>query len=65
MVGLQETGDSIEAALLGTISASFVIEDFGALHAMEVSTEVAQERLAYLRPRVQPFSQSHLAHSRQ
>jgi ribokinase len=65
MVGLQETGDSIEAALLGTISASFVIEDFGALHALEVSTEAAQERLAYLRPRVQPFSQSHLAHSLQ
>jgi cytidine kinase len=61
MVGLQETGDPIEAALRGTVSASFVIEDFGALHAMQVSPEMAQERLASLRAKVQRFSRSEKA----
>ncbi len=45
-VGYLETGSMLDAAFYGTVSASFVIEDFGGLHALEISREQAQERLA-------------------
>jgi sugar/nucleoside kinase (ribokinase family) len=54
MVGLQETGDPIEAAVWGTVAASFVIEDFGALHALDVPSTAANERRRELRRQVQP-----------
>ena len=60
MVGLQETGSAVEAALYGSISSSFVIEGFGAMHALNVTTSEAQERLAYLRTRVRPANETEL-----
>jgi len=41
-VGLSETGDPVTAARWGAVAASFVIEGFGALHALE---QVAQKEL--------------------
>ncbi len=53
-VGLAQSGDPVEAACYGTVSASFVVEGFGALHALEASTPRAiQERLAWVRSRVE------------
>lgn len=49
LVGLDETGDVKEAALYGAVSASFVIEDFGPLHALKVTRKEAEARLTYLR----------------
>ncbi len=60
MVGMQKTGSAIEAALYGTVSASFLIEGFGALHALSVTAEQAQQRLAFLRPLVTKLSESKL-----
>ncbi len=57
MVGLQETGDAIEAALYGTVSASFLIEDFGALHALDRTTQEALERKEFLQKSVKPVSE--------
>jgi len=47
-VGLARTGDPFRAACYGAVSASFVIQDFGALHALRVSPAEAEERLAEL-----------------
>lgn len=52
MVGLQEAGDAVKAAMYGTVSSSFLIEDFGALHGLDVTTEMARERLADVEERV-------------
>jgi ribokinase len=46
--GYFETGDVIQAALYGTVSASFIIEGFGGLHALEISRIQAEARLAEL-----------------
>ncbi|MEM7345589.1 MAG: carbohydrate kinase family protein [Chloroflexota bacterium] len=48
-IGYHETGDPLEAALWGTVSASIVIEGFGGLHALKVSRREAQMRLNKLR----------------
>jgi len=48
MVGLAETGDAIRAAMYGAVSASFVIEGFGALYAIHHSREEAEEHLQRL-----------------
>lgn len=55
MVGLQETGNPIEAALCGSVSASFVIEGFGAMHALKVSPIEAMKRADFLRTSVHPL----------
>jgi ribokinase len=47
-VGYYETGDPIQAALYGTVSASFIIEDFGGLHGLKISRDQAQSRLKKL-----------------
>ena len=50
MVGYHESGgDALEGALHGTVSASFVIEDFGALHALDADRAEALRRLQWLR----------------
>jgi sugar/nucleoside kinase (ribokinase family) len=49
LVGLDETGDPLQAALYGTVSASFVIEEFGALYALKFSRDDAETRLRTLR----------------
>lgn len=52
MVGYQKTGDPIQAALYGTVSSSFLIEDYGALHGLNVTLEMAQKRLASITQKV-------------
>lgn len=47
-VGYCETGDPMAAALYGTVSASFIIEGFGGLHALKIDRGQAEERLARL-----------------
>ncbi len=54
LVGLANTGDAIEAALYGTISASLVIEGSGALFALQAAPGLAQARLEALRSAVKP-----------
>ncbi|MBN1221136.1 MAG: carbohydrate kinase family protein [Anaerolineae bacterium] len=48
-VGYLKTGDPLEAIFYGTVSASFVIEGFGGLHALDVNHAQAEERLAKVR----------------
>jgi sugar/nucleoside kinase (ribokinase family) len=48
-VGLHETGDPVEAAICGVVSASFVIEDFGALHALRIGRHQAETRRSHIR----------------
>ncbi len=48
LVGYMETGDALEAAYRGTTSASFIIEGFGGLHALNVDRAIAENRLAQL-----------------
>jgi sugar/nucleoside kinase (ribokinase family) len=48
-VGYLETGNMLDAAFYGTVSASFVIEGFGGLHALSITREQAEERLAEVR----------------
>lgn len=52
LVGLAETGDPVEAALRGSVSASIVIEGIGALYALEATPGLAEARLASLREAV-------------
>lgn len=47
-VGYLETGDSLQAALYGTVAASFIIEGFGGLHALHISRSQAEQRLKTL-----------------
>jgi ribokinase len=49
IVGFFETGDAFQAILYGTTSASFIIEGFGGLHALNVKRPQAEKRLARLR----------------
>lgn len=48
MVGMVETGDPVTAACYGAVSASFVIEGYGADYALNITREQAQERLECL-----------------
>ncbi|HCU80807.1 MAG: hypothetical protein CL789_01640 [Chloroflexi bacterium] len=48
-VGLFETGDPVQAALYGAVSASFVIEEFSPTHACLVNPDNARKRLAKMR----------------
>ena len=49
LVGLVETGDPLQAALYGTVSASFVIEGEGATSALQRTRAEAEGRLRELR----------------
>lgn len=50
LAGLLRTGDPLEAALWATVSASFVVEGYGAAHALERATDEKRDaRLAALR----------------
>jgi sugar/nucleoside kinase (ribokinase family) len=51
--GIVETGDVLEAGLRGTISASFAVEYWGAFGMLQVTREMAEERLEWLRTRVE------------
>jgi ribokinase len=46
MVGLAQTADTVRAAQMGLISASMVIEGYGALFALRLDRETAAARLA-------------------
>jgi sugar/nucleoside kinase (ribokinase family) len=50
LVGLDQTGDVVEAALRGSVSASLTIEGPGPLYALDTLPGLAQGRLAALRP---------------
>lgn len=52
LVGLSQTGDIVEAALRGSISASLAIEGTGAAFALDALPGIAQARLEALRPSV-------------
>jgi ribokinase len=52
MVGYAETLDPVMAGCYGAVSASFVLEGYGALYALRYSRAQAEERLAALRPLV-------------
>ena len=48
LVGLARTGDPLQACLYGAVSASFIIEQFGVLHALQVGADAAQSRVQLL-----------------
>ncbi len=52
LVGLTETGDPLEAALRGSVSASLTVEGTGALHALRGTPALLQARLEELRAAV-------------
>jgi len=45
-VSYVQTGNPVTAVLRGTVSASFIIEGFGGLHALKIERAAAQARLA-------------------
>ena len=45
LIGMARTGDIVQAAYHGAVSASFVIEDFGVRHALAVTAKQAETRL--------------------
>jgi len=49
LVGLTTTGDPLQAALLGCVSASLVVEGTGALYALSYRPEQLAARLEYIR----------------
>jgi ribokinase len=49
LVGLDQTGDPLEAALRGSVTASLVVEGVGALYALDQPRQLLAERLAQLR----------------
>ncbi len=55
LVGLAETRNPLEAASYGTVSASFVIEGAGILHALPVTRRDAEARLASVRAAIRPW----------
>jgi sugar/nucleoside kinase (ribokinase family) len=50
LIGLDQTGDVVEAALRGSISASITVEGSGALYALDTLPELVEARLEALRP---------------
>ena len=54
LASMVATGDPLEAALRGTVSASFAVEDHGAQAGMGADPAEARRRLEGLRPRVGP-----------
>jgi sugar/nucleoside kinase (ribokinase family) len=53
MVGYQETGDPYMAGLYGSVSASFVVEGYGAPYALGFSRNDAMKRLQWLKQHMQ------------
>lgn len=48
MVGYAESHNPWQAALTGTVAASYVIEGFGGLHALDITRDIATARLQEL-----------------
>jgi ribokinase len=57
LAGLIESGDSLEAALRGTVSASFAVEGLGAWAGLDADPAEALRRLEALRDRVRPVGE--------
>ncbi len=53
LVGLAQTGDPLEAALRGCVSASLVVEGLGALYALDHAPGELERRVAVVRAAVQ------------
>jgi ribokinase len=53
LVGYDETDDPIIAACYGAVSASFVLQGFGALYALRFARHDAKRRLAVVKDRVE------------
>ena len=53
LVGLEQSGDPLEAALRACVTASLVVEGVGALYALDQPAPVLAQRLAELRPAVE------------
>jgi len=53
LVGLAQTGDPLEAALRGCVSASLVLEGLGALYALDHPAGELERRIAVVRQAVQ------------
>jgi len=51
LVGLAETGDAVEAARYGTVSASFIVEGFSSLYALGITRTEAEKRLKSIQTR--------------
>lgn len=47
-LALRQTGDPVRSALMGTVTASFVVEGYGALYSLETPEEAIQARLEWL-----------------
>jgi len=62
LAGWVETGSALEAGLWGTVSASFAVEAWGALHLLDVPRVAASERLAWLRPHVRSLRRTDVPH---
>lgn len=52
MAGFGESGDVVEAGIRGTASASFAIEEYGALYLMNVDMKEAKSRADIIRKKV-------------
>ena len=61
LVGLARTGDIIQAAQYGSVSASFMIEDFGVLNALHVTTDQAEARLEQYRAGITSSNPEHFS----
>lgn len=53
MAGYYETGSILEAGIFGTVSASFAIQDFGALHILQVNKDEITKRVNTLRKNIE------------
>lgn len=51
LAGLMQTGDALQAAQMGQVSASMVIEGYGALYALELDPATAAARLREIEQR--------------
>jgi sugar/nucleoside kinase (ribokinase family) len=59
MAGYGESESAVEAAVRGTVSASFAIEDFGALHLLNVRKNDAVDRINTVRKQVETVTGSY------
>jgi cytidine kinase len=57
IAGFGDTGDVVEAGIRGTVSASFAIEDYGALHLMNVNSLEATKRAEFIRKNVKTVTE--------
>lgn len=56
IAGMDLTADVLTAAMMGTISSSFLIQNFGAMHALNTNKTMAYERLAILKNHIHTIS---------